>query len=167
MAGLIGLAATIQLGSLSPSVAVIGGSPLLDRPAPPIVLRNDAGRQISLASYRGRPVIVNFWASWCLPCKQEFPLFKQASVSHASAGLEIIGIVYEDTATSARAFMTAQGATWPMLLDPSGKVASAYHVTAIPVTFFVDRSGIVRYVSFGPPPSETLDEELARILGSS
>ncbi|HEX5466172.1 MAG TPA: TlpA disulfide reductase family protein [Candidatus Limnocylindrales bacterium] len=146
---------------------VIGGSPLLDKPAPGFTLATDSGQEVSLAAYRGRPVIVNFWASTCVPCTVEFPLFKAALTAHADDQLTILGVVYKDTASAARAFMTQEDATWPMLLDPGSKIAAAYKVEAIPMSFYVDPQGIVRYVSFGPPPAGTIDEELARMLGRS
>ena len=148
------------------SPIVIGGSPLLDRPAPPVALNTDGGQTISLASLRGQPVIVNFWASWCIPCKQEFPLFAAARHRYRGEGLEILGVVYKDTPASARAFMTDEQANWPMLLDPTGAVAAAYGVHLVPQSYFVDRAGIVRWVSFGSPlTAAALDDILARILG--
>ncbi|MGH2467821.1 MAG: TlpA family protein disulfide reductase [Candidatus Limnocylindrales bacterium] len=154
-------------GAGSATPIVIGGSPLLDRPAPAIDLSTDTGQDVSLASLRGRPVIVNFWASTCIPCRTEFPLFKAALASHAADRLTILGVVYKDATSAARTFMTAEGADWPMLLDPDGTVAAAYGVEAIPMSFYVDPAGIVRYVSFGPPPAGTIDEELARMMGRS
>lgn len=167
------VALTIDLGRApgegagSATPIVIGGSPLLDRPAPAIDLTTDTGQRISLASLRGHPVIVNFWASTCIPCKTEFPLFKAALAAHAADHLTILGVVYKDATSAARAFMKAEGAAWPMLLDPGETVAAAYHVDAIPMSFYVDPTGIVRYVSFGPPPPGTIDEELARMMGHS
>ena len=148
----------------SAGVTVVGGPPLVGKPAPVIELQDDQGRTVRLADYRGRPVIVNFWASWCTPCRAEFPLLRSAREAHAADGLEVLGIVYKDTEDSARAFMTAQGAAWPMLLDDGGRVAAAYGVLGIPQSFWVDGSGIVRQVSFGPPPSGSLDALLASIL---
>lgn len=145
---------------------MIGGSPLLGRPAPQVALQTDDGLPISLASLRGRPVIVNFWASWCIPCKQEFPLFVAARQQYAAEGLEILGVVYKDTPDAARTFMNAEHAAWPMLIDPSGKVAAAYGVQLVPQSYFVDRAGIVRWVSFGSPlTGQALDDILSRILG--
>lgn len=170
---IVSVALTVNLapaasGEADGTAIVVGGSPLLDKPAPGFSLGTGDGQEVSLAAYRGRPVIVNFWASTCVPCTIEFPLFKAALKAHAAQDhLVILGVVYKDTASAARAFMTQQGASWPMLLDPGSKVATAYHVEAIPMSFYVDPAGIVRYVSFGPPPAGTIDEELARMLGHS
>jgi cytochrome c biogenesis protein CcmG/thiol:disulfide interchange protein DsbE len=145
---------------------VIGGHPLLDRPAPGFVLQDLDGRDVSLSEFRGRPLLVYFWASWCLPCRTEFPLLKAALAAHAGEGLAALGIVFKDSATSAARFMSAEGASWPALVDPDGAVAAAYAVSAPPMTFYVDSAGIVRTVSFGPPPAGSLEGLLARILPS-
>jgi cytochrome c biogenesis protein CcmG/thiol:disulfide interchange protein DsbE len=151
-------------GGPGSSPIVVGRSPLLDRPAPDFSLSDLEGRRISLADYRGRPVIVNFWASWCVPCRTEFGLFRDARAARASDGLEILGVIYQDSAEDARRFAAQERATWPALVDPGGSVARAYGVLGIPITFYIDRGGIVRAVSYGPPPSNVLDEQLAKIL---
>ncbi len=143
---------------------VVGGHPLLDKPAPDFALADLEGRTVRLSEYRGRPVVVNFWASWCVPCKTEFPLFKAAHERHAESGLEILGVIHDDSLEDARAFAQQQGAAWPMLDDRDDAVWEAFRVQALPTTYYVDRDGIVRAVSFGPPPSGALDEQLEKIL---
>ena len=152
-----------QPPAASPTPIVVGGSPLLNQPAPDISGRDLSGRTINLAQYRGRPVIVNFWASWCIPCRTEFPLFRQARAMHADKGLEIIGVIYQDTPDAAAEFMRSQGAQWPAVVD-SGTAARAYTVLAPPVSFYVDRGGVVRAVSYGPPPEDVFDKQLSLIL---
>jgi cytochrome c biogenesis protein CcmG/thiol:disulfide interchange protein DsbE len=148
----------------SGSTVVISGSPLIGRPAPDFVLERLDGGTDSLAAYRGRPLVINFWASWCEPCKTEFPLFADARERHAAEGLEILGIVHDDDAASARAFVEAEGAAWPMFLDPDDTAWDAYAGFGLPMSFYVDRDGIVRNVSYGPPASGSLEEILADIL---
>jgi len=168
--GAVALAIGVDLGARSPaanpgtSVVVVGGSPLLDRPAPDFTLDNLAGEPVSLSDYRGRPVLLNFWASWCEPCKVEFPLFQAARQQHADAGLEILGIVHHDSAEAAAAFVEKEGSEWPALMDADDAVWTAYAGLGLPTTFFIDREGIVRAISFGPPLSGTLDDQLAKIL---
>ncbi len=157
-------ALAFAFGSM-PGSTVVGAHPLVGRPAPDFTLATLDGRQVSLADYRGRPVIVNFWASYCEPCKIEFPLFRTARERHADAGLEILGVIKDDDDLgAARAFADSQGATWPLLPDAGGRTVDAYRTAAVPLTFYVDRAGIVRAVSYGPPPSGVLDDHLAKIL---
>ncbi len=153
-------------GGSSPGASVIEVTGHgVNQPAPPFTLKDLQGRTVSLADYRGRPVLVNFWASWCGPCQQEFPQFVAARTAHAAQGLEVLGVIYKDSTDAALRFMKDHGAEWPGLVDPGGSVATAYGVNiGIPVTFFIDRAGIVRAVSYGPPPQEALDADLARIL---
>jgi cytochrome c biogenesis protein CcmG/thiol:disulfide interchange protein DsbE len=150
--------------SPGPSVAIVGGSPLLNRPAPDFTLSDLDGQPVSLSDYRGRPVIVNFWASWCGPCKIEFPIFQDARERYRADGLEILGVVHHDSAEAAAAFVEEEGSEWPALLDPNDVAWSAYSGLALPTSFFIDREGVVRAVSFGPPLSGTLDDQLEKIL---
>ncbi len=151
-------------GAAAGSVIVVGAGGLDGQPAPRFRLTDLQGQTLSLAAFIGQPLIVNFWASWCIPCQQEFPIYRQARERYAAQGLEVLGIIYEDSAENARRFMAREGATWPALLDPDGSVARAYRVTAIPTSFFVDRQGIVRDASYGPPPEDALAAYIAQIV---
>ncbi|MEO7119098.1 MAG: TlpA disulfide reductase family protein [Candidatus Limnocylindrales bacterium] len=157
-------ALAVALGFRLDGPTVIHGSPLVGKSAPAIRLTDLEGRTVDLADYRGRPVIINFWASWCEPCKKEFPLFVAVRAAHVADGLEILGIVHDDSADLARAFASAQGAPWPMLMDPDDVAWNAYAGIGLPTTFYVDRAGVVRVVSFGPPASGSIEELIARIL---
>lgn len=143
---------------------VIGGHPLVGKPAPDFALQDLDGNEVRLADFRGRPTLVYFWASWCLPCRTEFPLLKQALVDHAADHLAVLGVIFKDTPENAGPFMTAYGATWPALVDAGGATAAAYSVNVPPLTFYLDASGVVRTVSFGPPPAGSLELLLAKIL---
>ncbi len=158
LAGVLAIAlvsATILGGCVGSGPAASPGASVtvvdvgVDRPAPLLSGTTLDGSTVSLADLRGRPVIVNFWASWCVPCRQEFPLFKAALARHAGDRLAILGVVFNDDAAAARAFATSTGATWPSLPDPSGAAAKAYRVPAPPQTFFVDREGVIRAAQLG------------------
>lgn len=109
-------------------------------------------------------MIVNFWASWCIPCREEFRLFRSARDEHVQSGFEILGVVHDDSADAARSFAAEHGGNWPMVADPEDVAAQAYGVTALPATFYIDREGVVRAVSYGPPPEEVLAQHIDRIL---
>ena len=146
------------------SVIVVGAGGLNGQRAPGFHLVDLEGQAVALSDYAGRPVVVNFWASWCIPCQQEFPMYRQARTAYAAQGLEVLGIIYQDSADSAGKFMAKEGATWPALIDADGAVARAYRVTAIPTTFFVDRHGVIRDTSYGPPPQDALTSYLRQIV---
>jgi cytochrome c biogenesis protein CcmG/thiol:disulfide interchange protein DsbE len=174
------LAAAIVLGAIVVVVAVIAlnvplggsatgspgtlGSPLLNKPAPDFTLTALDGRTVHLADYRGRPVIVNFWASWCIPCRDEFPQFVTAKAQHATDGLEVLGIVRQDSADAAAAFASSHGADWPLLMDPDEAAWKAYVGLGVPSTYFIDRAGVVRATSLGPITATSLPIQLAKIL---
>lgn len=168
----IGVVAFVPLGTRPEASAgpggspiVVGGSPLLDKPAPPIELATLDGEPIALADYVGRPVVVNFWASWCVPCRDEFPLFVEARATYAPQGLEILGVVYKDNAASAQAFADDQGAAWPLLADPGEQVYADYAgFGGVPMTVFIDGEGIVRAVSYGPLSEAGFADQVRRIL---
>lgn len=143
---------------------VIIGSPLLDKPAPDFDLATLGGQRARLSDYRGKPVIVNFWASWCIPCRDEFPLFVTTQYEHAADGLTILGIVHQDSSDAAAAFARQMGADWPLLLDPDQVAWTAYRGLGVPSTYFIDRQGIVRATSLGPVTASWLPGQLAKIL---
>jgi cytochrome c biogenesis protein CcmG/thiol:disulfide interchange protein DsbE len=135
-----------------------------DEPAPDFTLPTLEEETVRLADLSGRPVVVNFWASWCNPCRQEFPLLAEALVEHEDDDLAVVGITFKDIESDSRAFAREVGATWPLAVDDNGGVAAAYGVRAIPQTFFVDRGGIIRARVFGFSSEEALEEPLRTIL---
>ena len=151
--------AVLLVGPAAPSVARVGEA------APAFTLSDLDGNRVSLADLRGRPVVVNFWASWCGHCKEEFPLLASAADAHRDAGLAVVGIVFRDGAGPARDFMARFGATWPAAIDPDETVASRFGIIWPPDTFFIDRNGVVTSRQIGQLSSADLDRGLAGILG--
>jgi cytochrome c biogenesis protein CcmG/thiol:disulfide interchange protein DsbE len=142
-----------------------GSSPTaIGATAPDISLTDLDGNPIRLAELRGRPVIVNFWASWCVPCIEEFPLLRDAAARHADDGLVVVGIVYQDRTQAASDFMDRNGATWAAAADPDGRVADAYGILAPPETYFIGRDGRIAARVLGQFSSATLDQKVAIIM---
>ena len=151
-------------------VGVAGGAGLLtpalrvgDR-APDFALADLNGEPVRLADYVGRPVIVNFWASWCLPaCAEEFPILAEALEVHADIGLAVIGIVYRDRSEAARAFGEQFNATWPLVMDPGERVARAYGVFGPPESWLIGPDGTLISRHIGPFTAEELAAELVHL----
>jgi cytochrome c biogenesis protein CcmG/thiol:disulfide interchange protein DsbE len=132
--------------------------------APPITGTALDGSAIDLAAYRGKPVVVNFWASWCTPCRNEFPMFKEKLAALGKKdGLVILGVLYKDQTPLAQAFLQDFGATWPSVNDPDGKTAAAYRVVAPPQTYFIDADGVLRGIQIGEVRAEDFDTQYAKI----
>ena len=129
----------------------------VNKPAPDFALPGIDGRDVRLSDYRGKVVLVNFWGTWCEPCKDETPALQAAYRNLRDQGLVIIGIdLANQERTGAegvddvRAFTTRYGVTYPIALDVAGETARAFQIYPIPTSFFVDPSGTIRYVRAGP-----------------
>jgi cytochrome c biogenesis protein CcmG/thiol:disulfide interchange protein DsbE len=151
-------AAVTALPLLAPAGASIGEE------APDFTLTDLDGNPVALAALRGRPVIVNFWASWCVPCVAEFPLLQGAAERHNDDGLVIVGIVYRDDAAAAGEFMERMGASWPAAMDPGETVARRYGVYGPPESFFIGRDGVVAGRQIGELSARDLERQLATIM---
>lgn len=134
-----------------------------DAPAPAFAGVTLDGEPLSLAGLRGSPVIVNFWGPSCVPCRDEFPLFKSKLAEHADDGLVIVGVLMHDPPEPARTFIAEHGASWPTVLDPDGAIRSAYRTLARPTSFFIDREGILRSVQIGEVRAADFDRQYAQI----
>jgi len=140
-------------------------SPLLNKQAPEFTLRSLDNKPVSLASLRGRPVVLNFWASWCLSCKDEHAYLLDASRAYAADGVTIVGVLYQDTPADARAFLNQYGSGgWPQLRDPGQRTAIDYGVVKVPETYFIDRRGVIRYKTVGPVTPDVLAQQIPRLL---
>jgi peroxiredoxin len=140
--------------SAQPALPPIGE---VNKPAPDFALPGLDGQDVRLSDYRGKVVLVNFWGTWCEPCKDETPALQAAYQNYGDQGLVIIGIdLANQERTGAegvddvRAFATRYGVTYPIALDVEGEVARAFQIYPIPTSFFIDPSGTIRYVRAGP-----------------
>jgi peroxiredoxin len=149
----------------------VGGSavqlepaPIKGHPAPDFALPTLDGQTIRLSDYKGQPVLVNFWATWCGPCRAEFPDFQKAWVDNAD-NLVIIGV--NNTSTDLKdqvpAFVDEFGVTFPIVLDESGDTAKAYNILGLPTTIFIDRNGVVNEVFTGPLNKAYIETKLPEL----
>lgn len=114
--------------------------------APDFTLQSLDGEMVRLSDLRGQPVVLNFWASWCTPCRREMPHFEALYSKYREAGLKIYGINLGESAVAAADFQRRTGFTFPVLLDSDDRVQTDYRILPIPATFFIDRQGVIRAV---------------------
>ena len=139
-------------------------SPLVGRTAPAFALGAvTTGDLVSLADHKGKPVVVNFWATWCVPCYAEHEVLKETARARAS-DVQFIGIVYNDTEDKIVQFLNTYGSSYPTLHDVSGKTAIAYGVYGVPETFFIDRSGTIVSKYEGPLTFESMNQNLQAVM---
>jgi cytochrome c biogenesis protein CcmG, thiol:disulfide interchange protein DsbE len=145
-ASAVGLVALVLVAVLAsrPAATQTTSSPLIGKPAPPVAGRNLAGGTSSLAKLRGSFVLLNFFASWCPPCRIESPQLMKFAYSRPSGQkVAVLGVVYGDTASNAAAFEQQVGATWPSLVDPGERIAISYGVDDPPQSFLIAPDGRV------------------------
>lgn len=138
-------------------------SPLVGRVAPAFELRRAGGTDsVSLDQFRGRPLVVNFWATWCVPCYAEHPVLTAGARAHAGRA-QFLGVVYDDREPKILEFLAQYGSSYPNLIDRDGKTAIAYGVHGVPETFFIAGDGRIVAKYEGPLTAESLAENLARL----
>ena len=141
-------------------------SPLLGRIAPAIEGPTVDGGRMDLDGLRGRWVVVNFFATWCVPCRKEHPDLVRFDRRHRAAGdASVVGVVFSDSAAEVRAYRRRFGGDWPMADDPQGDVATAWGVSGVPESFLVDPRGVVRTKVVGGVTFDNLERLLAQAQG--
>jgi|WetSurMetagenome_2_1015567.scaffolds.fasta_scaffold807545_1 cytochrome c biogenesis protein CcmG, thiol:disulfide interchange protein DsbE len=153
-----GVAALWLVPSTGPDAAHVG------RPAPALSLRDLDGREVTLAGLRGRAVALNFWATWCQPCKEELPGLAEAWREARNSCVTYVGVTEESSREEAAAEVTRHGILYPVVLDADGEVARAYGVTALPRTVLIDAEGTVRRVFTGRISRAQIEEALAPLV---
>jgi DsbE subfamily thiol:disulfide oxidoreductase len=140
-------------------------TPRVGEPAPSFSLVSTDGSPTSLSDLRGQPVLVNFWASWCPPCRGEMPDLERVASEYRDRGLVVVGVdLEEDRDPVVRYAQTLGIHSLTLLLDPGGTVATRYNVTGLPTSYFVDRDGLIRDRNVGPLTPNGLRSKVAQIL---
>jgi peroxiredoxin len=145
------------------SAAATAPQPAINHPAPDFTLTTLTGETFSLSAARGKPVVLNFWATWCGPCQRELPAL-QAAAERYSDRVLIIGVDQGEEAETVQKYVDQLGLTFPIPMDSEFAVSALYNVRGLPTTFFIDPDGVIRQVWLGEMNSITLAEGVAELL---
>jgi peroxiredoxin len=137
-----------MLGLIVAGSAVGGDNP----PAPDFTLTDANGQSVTLSDLRGQVIMINFWASWCGPCRQEMPLLEQIHQRYEPLGFTLLGVNVEKNPADGQAFLKERPVSFPVLYDPENDISKLYDVVAMPSTVLIDRQGNVRYLHHGYKP---------------
>jgi cytochrome c biogenesis protein CcmG/thiol:disulfide interchange protein DsbE len=138
-------------------------APSIGAPAVPFELKSLEGKLVGLASFRGRPLVVNFFASWCDPCREEMPLINDFASKGAKEGYSVLGIAIEDSRAAVTEYAKESKLAFPIALDLNSTVKRSYRIFGPPATFFIDSQGIIRDVVLGPINLERAGEAMKKI----
>jgi peroxiredoxin len=159
--GTVALAETLNSTGRRPSTDV-------GRAAPDFLLESPDGGALRFSDLRGSPVLVNFWASWCAPCREEMPDIVRAYDAREPDGLVVVAVNLQENAGQIREFADEYGMRFPIVIDRSGEVAETWRVggpiEGIPSSYFIDSRGVVRARVFGPMDADRIAEELAKVM---
>ncbi|HVN55357.1 MAG TPA: TlpA disulfide reductase family protein [Anaerolineaceae bacterium] len=172
--GLIGLGIGVLLSAIvfwtsslglfqgQPTTPGQADTPLIGARAPEFTLLTLNGEQVQLAHFRGKPVMLNFWATWCNPCKEEMPLI-QAAASRPGNNLIVLGINDDESADLVREFIQEYKISFRVLMDPGAKVTDLYQIRGFPTSYFLDPGGKIQAVHIGSISADQLEGYLRRI----
>jgi cytochrome c biogenesis protein CcmG, thiol:disulfide interchange protein DsbE len=152
----VGVAAWILPGALSAT----SDTPRVGDPAPPIALQDLDGKRVTLADHRGHPVIVNFWAEWCVPCRSEMPAINAAA--QANPNVVVLAVDVGDGPARVQKFVEEVPLGFSPLLDPAWQVTNRYKVSSLPSSFFIGPDGTIRAINVGPMDQSAIEANLRR-----
>ena len=139
-------------------------SPLIGKAAPAFALREvGTNRTVDLTQFRGKPVVLNFWATWCGPCWEEHPVLV-ANARLLQPNVQFLGVVFQDKEDKILGFLNQRGSSYPTVVDEAGKTAIAFGVGGVPETFFVDANGVIRAKYTGPMTPDLLRANLQKVM---
>lgn len=133
--------------------------------APDFQLQSLAGQTVSLGNLQDKPVLINFWATWCPPCRGEMPYLQEIYEEWSGKGLVVLAINIGESSSTAEEFMQSNGLSFTVLLDTKRNVAETYNISGIPTTFFIDKDGIIQDKVIGPFQNKTqIENRLSKIM---
>ena len=137
---------------MNPALCVTASANEISGPAPNFTLKDAEGNAVSLSDLKGQIVMINFWASWCGPCRQEMPLLEAIYRKYEPLGFTLLGVNVEENSNDGRAWLAERPVSFPVLYDPENGVSKLYDVIAMPSTVLIDRQGNLRYLHHGYKP---------------
>lgn len=154
----------IWLSRVPSDVAVSAESiPLKGHPAPDFTLQTLDGESLSLSDLQGQAVVLNFWATWCPPCRAEMPELQAAYEDYGPGGLVVLGVNQGEDQATVKAYQEELNLTFPVVLDTQFEVSETYQINSLPTTFFIDRDGIIREIVVGQMNAALLKQQLRSI----
>lgn len=151
---LAGFVQRLAVAFMIVGLTAVGSAQAKGDPAPDITLKDAQGKTVKLSDFRGDVVMVNFWASWCKPCRDEMPLIEDMYRRYKRVGFTVLGVNADDVPANGRKLLKKIPVSFPVVYDAKGKVREAYQVQAMPSTYMVDRKGNIRYVHRGYKPGD-------------
>ena len=168
------LLTTVCLASCATAGSVGGGGGgggdgrQVGSPAPEITVQRMSGKSVSVSSYRGQVLLLDVWASWCGPCKQELPMLDDIAARLRGKGVEVLAVSVDQERDNVVKFLGSRG-RWSLTIahDPRGEIADRLQPEKMPTSYIIDREGIIRYVNYGFVPSDaaTIERRLADLAG--
>lgn len=134
-------------------------------PAPDFTLpRLDVAEELSLSDLRGEVVVLNFWGSWCIPCREEAPMLQRLYEENQAQGVVFLGVAVDDTQAKAQAYLEEFSISYPNVIDLRDEMEALYHIYGVPVTVIIDREGYIRRTLFSTPSAEQLQDAINAAL---
>ncbi len=144
----------------------IGRTPNVGDPAPDFTLKNLEGEKVSLSDFKGQPVLINFWATWCPPCRYEMPFIESAWQQYKDDGFVVLAVDVEEPISVVQRFVESFGLTFPILLDYKGEVSDMYRLRAFPTSYFVGRDGKILIAHRGMMTEQVLQQYMERVMAT-
>jgi peroxiredoxin len=164
----VGIGSLLWMGQQSATGASQQADPLIQaskgKAAPDFALFSHEGQEISLSDYQGQVILINWWATWCPPCKAEMPAINAFYETHQANGFVVLAVNSQEGASTVKDFIQDNGFTFPVLLDSQGQVMDRFHVRALPTSFIIDRHGVIQHIQTGEITSQQLEAIVEPLL---
>jgi peroxiredoxin len=151
-------------GTIGLKGSELAPAPEIGHPAPDFTLVDLKGNEVALSDFRGKTVFINFWATWCPPCRAEMPEIEAVHQEYKDKGVVVLGVDISEPENTVRQYIQKGGFSWTIVLDSTGEVARNYQIAAIPTSFFIDREGIIRAVNIGAMTKRAMENKLAEAM---